>query len=51
MDVITISRRLGHASATITLNVYGHLFGSGDDRAAEIIEAAFGKALTNENIG
>ena len=51
MDPITISRRLGHASATITLNVYGHLFGSGDDRAAEIIEAAFGKALTNENIG
>jgi len=51
MDVITISRRLGHASATITLNVYGHLFGSGDDRAAEIIEAAFGKAFANENIG
>ena len=51
MDVITISRRLGHASPTIILNVYGHLFGSGYDRAAETVEAAFGKTLTNENIG
>ena len=30
---------------TITLNVYGHLFGNSHDRAAEIVEAAFGKAL------
>jgi integrase len=51
MDVLTISRRLGHASPTITLNVYGHLFGNSDDRAAEIIEVAFGKALTDENAG
>jgi hypothetical protein len=28
------------------LNVYGHLFGDSDDRAAEIVEAAFGKTLT-----
>jgi integrase len=26
LDVLTISRRLGHASPTITLSVYGHLF-------------------------
>jgi integrase len=26
MDVLTISRRLGHGSPTITLNIYGHLF-------------------------
>jgi integrase len=51
MDPVAISRRLGHASPTITLNVYGHLFGNSDDRAAEIIEAAFGKALTDENAG
>jgi hypothetical protein len=25
VDVLTVSRRLGHASPTITLNVYGHL--------------------------
>jgi len=37
----TISRRLGHGSPTITLSVYGHLFPQTDDRAAQIMEAAF----------
>jgi integrase len=41
LDVLTISRRIGHASASITLNVYGHLFANTDARAAEIMEAAF----------
>jgi integrase len=44
MDVLTISRRLGHGSAAITLKVYGHLFRNTDDRAAAIMEAAFAKA-------
>jgi integrase len=39
LDVLTISRRLGHGSAVITLGVYGHLF-KPDDRAAAIMEAA-----------
>jgi integrase len=42
LDVLTISRRIGHASSAITLGVYGHLFTNTDARAAEIIEAAFG---------
>jgi integrase len=46
MDVLTISRRLGHGSPTITLGVYGHLFTNTDDRAAEIIEAAFARTKT-----
>jgi integrase len=46
MDVVTISRRLGHASPTITLAVYGHLFSNTDDRAAEIMEAAFSRMST-----
>jgi integrase len=46
MDVLTISRRLGHGSPTITLGVYGHLFTNTDDRAAQIIEAAFARATT-----
>jgi integrase len=46
MDVLTISRRLGHSSPTITLGVYGHLFNNSDDRAVQVMEAAFGKALT-----
>ena len=41
MDILTISRRIGHASAAITLKVYGHLFANTDARAAEITEAAF----------
>jgi integrase len=42
MDVLTVSRRLGHGSPTITLGVYGHLFSNSDDRAAQVIESAFG---------
>jgi integrase len=41
LDVLTISRRIGHASPAITLNVYGHLFANTDGRAAEIMEVAF----------
>jgi len=43
LDVLTISRRLGHGSPAITLKVYGHLFKT-DDRAAAIMEAAFAAA-------
>jgi integrase len=43
MDVLTISRRLGHASPAITLTVYGHLFSNTDARAADIMEATFAK--------
>jgi integrase len=38
-DVVTVSRRLGHASPTITLNVYAHLFDKTDESAATAIEA------------
>jgi integrase len=48
MDVLTISRRLGHASPVITLGVYGHLFANTDDKAAEIIEAAFTRMRTEQ---
>ena len=42
MDILTISRRLGHANPTVTLGVYGHLIHGSDDKAAQIMEAAFG---------
>jgi integrase len=48
MDILTISRRLGHASAAITLRIYGHLFANTDARAAEIMELAFAKMRTEE---
>ena len=47
LDVLTISRRIGHASPTITLNVYGHLFSNTDARSAEIMETAFAKVRTD----
>lgn len=42
LDVLTISRRLGHAKPTTTLNTYGHLFRQSDSGAAAAIEAAMG---------
>jgi integrase len=48
LDVLTISRRIGHASPAITLNVYGHLFANTDTRAAEIMEATFAKIRSTE---
>lgn len=43
VDVLTISRHLGHGSPTITLSVYGHLFANTDDRAASAIDGALGE--------
>lgn len=47
LDVLTISRRLGHGSPTITLSVYGHLFSNTDDRAAAIMDATFTAVSTD----
>jgi integrase len=41
MDVLTISRRLGHGSAAITLRVYGHLIEGKDAQAAEVMNRLF----------
>lgn len=40
VDVVTISRRLGHASPNVTLGVYAHLFRKSDDKAAAAINRA-----------
>jgi integrase len=50
VDILTISRRLGHASATITLNVYGHLIHGTDIRAAQVIDAALGSRMVAKNV-
>lgn len=42
VDIVTISRRLGHAKPDITLKVYAHLFKQRDDKAAAAINAALG---------
>jgi integrase len=38
IDVVSVSRRLGHSSPVITLGTYAHLFRNTDTRAAEAIE-------------
>jgi integrase len=43
LDVVTISKRLGHSSPTITLSVYAHLFSNDDSKAAKAINEALGK--------
>jgi integrase len=40
LDVVTVSRRIGHSNPTVTLGVYAHLFGNTDERAASAVEAA-----------
>src|SRR5262249_55930963 len=40
VDIVTISKRLGHAKPDITLRVYSHLFRKDDGKAAAAINAA-----------
>jgi integrase len=42
VDVVTISRRLGHSKPTVTLAIYAHLFATDDRKAAAAIDAALG---------
>ena len=42
LDVVAVSRRLGHASPALTLSVYSHLFVSKDSEAAAAIDAVIG---------
>jgi integrase len=43
VDVVTISKRLGHSSPAITLQIYAHLFRKDDSKAAAAIDAALGE--------
>jgi integrase len=42
VDIVTISRRLGHAKPDITLRVYAHRFQKDDSKAAAAINAIMG---------
>jgi integrase len=42
VDIVTISKRLGHANPNITLSTYAHLFATDDSRAAAAINNALG---------
>jgi integrase len=41
VDIVTISKRLGHAKPDITLRIYAHLFRKDDSKAAAAINAVF----------
>jgi integrase len=40
VDIVTISKRLGHANPSVTLSIYAHLFRNDDSKAAAAINAA-----------
>ena len=45
IDVVKISKRLGHSSPTVTLQIYAHLFRKRDDKSAAAINAAVASFL------
>jgi integrase len=38
VDVLTVSRRLGHSKAAMTLDIYGHVLEGGDRQATKALE-------------
>jgi integrase len=44
-DVVTVQRALGHASASVTLNTYAHLWPTAEDRTRAAAAAMLAKAL------
>jgi integrase len=45
LDVVTVSKRLGHSSPTVTLQIYAHLFRKRDDKSAAAINTAVASFL------
>jgi hypothetical protein len=48
-SVKTVQARLGHASATETLDTYSHLWPDSDDRTREAIDAVLGARADNSS--
>jgi integrase len=46
IDVVRISRRLGHSSPTVTLKIYAHLFRERDDKSTAAVNAAVASFFT-----
>jgi integrase len=42
VDIVTISKRLGHGKPSVTLAIYAHMFTTDDRKAAAAINAALG---------
>jgi integrase len=43
VDIVTISKRLGHAKPSVTLAIYAHMFTTDDSKAAAAINAALNR--------
>jgi integrase len=43
VDVVTISKRLGHKKPSVTLAIYAHMFHTDDHKAAAAVIAALGE--------
>jgi integrase len=43
VDIVEISKRLGHAEPSITLKIYSHLFRSDDAKSAAAINATLAR--------
>ena len=48
MDILTISKRLGHAKTSTTMDIYGHLLQKTDRIATEKLENLFNKKDESE---
>jgi len=46
-DVKVVQRRLRHATATTTLNVYSHMWPDSDERSRATVEAVFQERLAD----
>jgi integrase len=40
IDIVKISKRLGHANVSTTLDIYSHLFAAREDKSAAAINSA-----------
>jgi integrase len=45
VNVVQVSKRVGHSNVSTTLNIYAHLFDAREDRSAEAINAAVSALL------
>ncbi|MGH8868961.1 MAG: tyrosine-type recombinase/integrase [Actinomycetes bacterium] len=46
-----IQQRLGHASVSVTFDVYGHLFPESEDRTRAAVDGALGRSVTERSAG
>lgn len=45
VDVVAVSKRLGHSNPSVTLRIYAHLYAPKDDQAAKIVGQSFLRML------